>query len=106
MTKFCCEDIEKYVEYECTTHKNIFDCYDHLFIYNKIYDEYGVIIHDGGSSYIAINYCPFCGAKLPDSKREAYFDLLEQKGIWNGKDTKEEIPEEFKTDEWWKKRRL
>lgn len=26
--------------------------------------EFGIIIQDGGTSYIKIKYCPFCGKKL------------------------------------------
>lgn len=61
---------------------------------------------------ISIKRCPFCGGNLPN-------DLIDEK--WNtiykelGKDylpdddgnpPKRELPEEFKTDEWWKKRGL
>ena len=33
------------------------------FIINQKPD--GIIIHDGGQSFIKINYCPWCGRKLP-----------------------------------------
>ena len=26
--------------------------------------DYGIIIHDGGSSFITIKFCPWCGKKL------------------------------------------
>ena len=59
-------------------------------------------------------YCPYCGTKLPIDRRaimkngsDIYTDEIE-KAV--GKEwcdiTEDEIPEEFKTDEWWKKRRL
>jgi hypothetical protein len=41
------------------------------------FDEYGIPVLDGGTSYIALNFCPWCGAKLPASKRDEYFDKLE-----------------------------
>jgi hypothetical protein len=66
-------------------------------------DEYGLIIHDGGSSYIKISFCPFCGNKFPPSKRDAYFETLDKLKINAWKD---DVPEEFKTDEWWKRRGL
>jgi hypothetical protein len=28
---------------------------------------YGMPIHDGGGSFVAITHCPFCGAELPTS---------------------------------------
>lgn len=49
-------------------------------------------------------YCPNCGAKLP-AYIDEYSDALEEAV---GKEycdiTEDEIPEEFKTDEWWRKR--
>ena len=54
-----------------------------------------------------LNYCPFCGKKLLANLYYEYEEYLE-KAV--GKDfcdiTEDEIPEEFKTDEWWKKRGL
>lgn len=26
--------------------------------------EYGLIVHDGGTSYVAIRFCPWCGVRL------------------------------------------
>lgn len=54
-------------------------------------------------------YCPWCGIKLPESLRDQYFDILEKEyGIENDTYAEEEgiLPEEFKTDKWWKKRGL
>lgn len=53
-----------------------------------------------------LRYCPFCGAKLPNLSL-VYEDALEEAVGKEFCDIKpEEIPEEFKTDEWWKKRGL
>ena len=106
MSEFCCSDMKRDIEYECEKHDNIFDCYDHLICYNDVFDEYGIIIHDGGSSYVLINYCPFCGKKLPHSKRDSFFDILEELGYTDKEVANRKIPSEFKTDEWWKKRGL
>ena len=57
---------------------------------------------------------PYCGAKMPkilygvdENGNDPYEDALEEA---LGKEfcdiTEDEIPEEFKTDEWWKKRGL
>ena len=101
--KYCCDDLKYHLNNKCDVHDNEFDCCDHLLYYSPVYDEYGIIIHDGGSSYMQINFCPFCGHMFPTSKREAYFDILENGLKINSED---EIPEEFKTDEWWRKRGL
>jgi hypothetical protein len=42
-----------------------FECPDALVNYSEQGKDYGLIIHDGGSSVISIAFCPWCGAKLP-----------------------------------------
>lgn len=56
-----------------------------------------------------IYYCPWCGEKLPTSLTNKWFEILEKEyGLDDpdGKAQKKLIPEEFKTDKWWKKRGL
>ena len=63
--------------------------------------------------YLPLLHCPWCGKRLPEELEEKMEELLaEEYNItaknwdspkWND-DT--DLPEEFKTDEWWKKRRL
>jgi hypothetical protein len=65
----CCSEMEERLEFECSHHKNPFECPDNLVSYSADLNEYGLIIHDGGSSSILIKYCPWCGARLPESKR-------------------------------------
>lgn len=72
---------------------------DDIVYYAPQFDEYGIVIHDAGKSYIKIEYCPWCGKKLPDSKRDLWFDKLEKIGIENP--LEEDIPEKFNSDEWW-----
>ena len=54
-------------------HHNPWECSDILFCHISLMDtdsdetdtkEYAMPIKDGGSSYISIKYCPFCGYKL------------------------------------------
>jgi hypothetical protein len=45
-------------------------------IYAANFGEYGIPVPDGGSSYITLEFCPWCGTKLPPSKRDEYFDRL------------------------------
>jgi hypothetical protein len=77
-----------------------FDNSDNLIFYSAKFDEYGLIIHDGGASYVLIGHCPWCGQKLPESKRDLWFDTLEALGFDNP--PQDEIPLEFETDAWWK----
>jgi hypothetical protein len=57
----CCEMLDIQLDVECQAHGK--DCPD--VVVRELPDGcIGLPIHDGGSSYITINYCPFCGAKL------------------------------------------
>ena len=54
----------------------------------------------------AMDYCPFCGAKLPERLDEKLTEILQKEyGLNSWKDYKK-APHEFHTDEWWKKRGL
>ena len=56
--------MEYYININCDKHKNLFECPDCILYHQHNSDEYGIIVHDGGESYIAIQYCPWCGKKL------------------------------------------
>lgn len=89
----------------CEEHSNPYECPDHVISYLPVFDEYGLIIHDGGASSYGISFCPFCGAKLPESKRDRWFDELEKLGFLgfdSPSTSDEEIPEKYKDDSWYK----
>jgi hypothetical protein len=65
----CCEEMQKRLEFDCANHADVFDCPDNLVSYSDRFGEYGLIVHDGGTSSVLIQYCPWCGAKLPESSR-------------------------------------
>lgn len=76
--------------------------------YNPKFREYYLqaTVGPGGGK---IDYCPYCGTKLPEGLSDLWFDTLEQEyGLddpgWPEQEAK--MPAEFFTDEWWKKRRL
>ena len=97
--KFCCDQMKEVVEYVCETHADPYDCPDNLVDYTSKYDEYGIIVHDGGSTKQAISYCPWCGTKLPESKRDRWFNELEAMGIDPGDD---KVPIHYRTDAWYR----
>lgn len=66
----CCEAMTNQLIVRCEQHSDPFDCADNLIYHAEALAEYGIMIHDGGSSYCVIHYCPWCGTKLPDPKRE------------------------------------
>jgi hypothetical protein len=58
----CCERFEAQLRWSCDIHDDPFDCPDALVVRTQA--GYGLPIHDGGSSYVEIHYCPWCGASL------------------------------------------
>jgi hypothetical protein len=88
------------VEFSCEQHASAFDCPDALVSYTPKFNEYALIVHDGGSSGIRIAFCPWCGAKLPESLREKWFAELEALGFEDPGD--EAIPSKYKSEEWYR----
>jgi len=98
--KHCCDQIERSSTLNCDQHTDEYTCPDVLIDYSEVFDEYGLIIHDGGCSSMEIQYCPFCGTKLPESKRDLWFDTLEEMGFDDP--AEQSIPEKFKSNAWYK----
>jgi hypothetical protein len=98
MKRHCCDTMSEMLAFTCNQHSDPFDCPDCLVRYIPKFDEYSLIIHDGGSSSVSIGFCPWCGARLPDSKRDRWFDELEALGFDDPKDL--EIPERYRSDAW------
>jgi hypothetical protein len=67
--RHCCEDMRREVERVCPEHPDRFECPDCLVHYHPRFREYGLIVHDGGSSWVCIQFCPWCGVRLPESLR-------------------------------------
>ncbi len=100
----CCENLITSIQ------RNEFRIYPQFrgvcyYIWDEVDKKYGEYF---------MRYCPFCGAKMPkilygidENGNSPYSDALEEALGKDFCDIKpEEIPEEFKTDEWWKKRGL
>jgi hypothetical protein len=84
----------------CDQHPDRFDCPDALLDYNPRFREYGLIVHDGDAAVVVIDYCPWCGAKLPVSLRDEWFDQLDQLGL---EPDSPFIPAAMRSGEWWAK---
>lgn len=61
--------------------------------------EYGLRIHDGGTSYVQIDFCPWCGNRLPGSLRDKWFEELERLGFDDP--VSQEIPAAFRSEAWY-----
>ncbi len=92
---FCCDMMARNV---CTD-----DQEKRLVFYSKRFDEYMLPETDGSGSGILLNYCPWCGNKLPESKRMRWFDELDALGIEFSLLETEQVPPEYLTDAWWNK---
>lgn len=88
----CCELMRAYVD---NTHGMI--------LYRPYFREYAVKV--GGNTLQQIQYCPWCGSNLPEDLSERFFHTVKTEV---GKDVNlseiKNLPLEFQTDEWWKKR--
>lgn len=73
----CCEMMTSNVNYRCDNHPDPFDCADNIISYTEAFQEYGIIIHDGGTSVIEITFCPWCGTRLPESRRDEILEILD-----------------------------
>ena len=60
----CCDAMRKQLAWRCDQHAAAHDCPDALVARFGSTGEFGIYIHDGGSSYVAISHCPWCGTDL------------------------------------------
>ncbi len=62
METHCCERMAQQLNHQCDKHPNRNDCPDALTgAWNS---KYFILVHDGGSSGVEINFCPWCGTNL------------------------------------------
>jgi len=67
------------------------------------FDEY-VIERREGLSVQVMKYCPFCGGALPISRRDQFFDILDEAGIdYHLGGDEAQLPDRLKQDRWWSK---
>jgi hypothetical protein len=93
----CCDDMRRNLDFHCEQHESPFECPDALIYYSDKFDEYGIIVHDGGPSYVEIRHCPWCGTRLPQSQRDRYFDELQALGL---DPVNSELPERYQSAAW------
>ena len=59
----CCEEMRSHLSQQCAIHRDPFECPDQV-CHSEATNRYGLIIHDGGHSYLTIRFCPCCGQRL------------------------------------------
>lgn len=81
---------------------------DKIVQYEPMVRDYGILC--GRNSIRMLSFCAWCGTKLPESLHSKIFDVTEHElGIPRYEADFENyanLPDEFKTDEWWRKRGL
>jgi len=60
----CCESMQYWAEHRCNEHPDPTECPDNIIFFTATHRKYGIRVHDGGSSYIEISHCPWCGKNL------------------------------------------
>jgi hypothetical protein len=93
--RHCCEGMRAQLDHA----EDPWDDPDAVVVYTAEFDEYGLPVRDGGTSMVVIGFCPWCGGRLPESRRDAWFDEMERLGLdpWT-----DEVPEDFRSDAWWR----
>jgi hypothetical protein len=64
--------------------------------------EYGITVPGQTTSITLIEFCPWCGTKLPSTLRMQWFERIDELGIDEAKDP---VPKELQTDAWYLKSR-
>ncbi len=90
--------MQEQVDLVCVEHPNQDVCPDALIHYSERFNEYGLMVHDGGPSSLVIAFCPWCGTKLPSSLRNRWFEELKALGFSNP--WSQDVPEQYKSGAW------
>jgi hypothetical protein len=86
----------------CTVMADHVQDHDICLLYVAKFREYGVRVLDGGSSYVVIDYCAWCGRKLASSLRDEWFERIHRLGL---EPESAGIPVSFTADHWWRQLR-
>ena len=71
---------------------------DRPVLYDPVFDEYCLVSDSLLPDRDPIRRCPWCGTRLPPSRRDQWYDELVQLGITPDDPA---LPPQFLTDAWW-----
>ncbi len=96
MTTHCCEAMSRCLSVRCEQHDDPFACPDALIGFSAKFQEYA---DHPRRRYVQQDhrFLPWCGRRLPASRRDRWFDELERRGIDPWED---EVPAEFEDGRW------
>ena len=75
-----------------------------VILYIAPHREYRIDISHRGKTSTPIQYCPWCGMKLPEPLTGIWHETLNELGFTDPEE--QEIPEKFNSDAWWKEKGL
>ncbi len=61
---FPCVHIAYYSTFTCDESNDPWECADAVLVRGESDAHYGIPVRDGGSSYIEVRYCPWCGKQI------------------------------------------
>lgn len=94
----CCTEMGQRLDVTSSEYDDPFDNPEALVHYSPRFDEYGLIIHDGGRSVVEIAFCPWCGRATPESKRNRWLTELKALNLQAG----DPVPEKYQSAAWWR----
>ena len=95
--KHCCAEMTEQVNAIWPKAKNpLSGSTDQRIYWSPVFNEYGLICQPS-AEILKIKFCPFCGKKLPKSRREKWFKQIKISGWENFDDP---IPKSFLRHDW------
>jgi uncharacterized protein DUF6980 len=91
---FPCVHLAWQATFHCDQHPDLHDCSKVAILYLPRFDEWSLRAVDDADHVTQILYCPWCGMRLPDSKRDLWFETLAVMGY--NAPAVEEVPLEFR----------
>ncbi|HET6953111.1 MAG TPA: hypothetical protein VFI47_22205 [Acidimicrobiales bacterium] len=101
MRVHCCEGMRSHVE--AVEEPALLAASDRPVVYDAVFDEYALARNLVAPGAEVISFCPFCGAELPTSKRDQWFDELRRRGLDPDDPA---LDGRFRSDAWWSDPRL
>jgi hypothetical protein len=94
--KFCCGTVEHVLEN------------GRVMEYDETIRSFSIDSMDDYRHRYGLFYCPWCGTKFPKELSNEWMDTVrDELGLEDpADDDRDKVTEEFRTDEWWKKRGL
>jgi hypothetical protein len=72
-----CVHMAYYAAFTCDKHTNLSECAEAAIIYYPQFNEYHIGPRGGRGDDVLIAMCPWCGVKLPESKRDLWLEELD-----------------------------